>query len=310
MSRARIFAALSALNVLLAAPLTAQEIEQQRRAVDSLRTIALAARALITRYDDSVRAERMRSDTIVAAPLRVLSQPAFVATARAAATDAADSVSRVAGTTADRLSSVYLTVSDVGGQGSRRVVQVRVMEESGRETLGDYARVERQAMRDAMARLALMTIAGSLDLDFRRWAGGAVSWDTLPTDTWRHVRLQLLSNGEPEHRACYDGDQAACRRLLVGSDSAARGLRLSLASVAIQAGGDGAFERLLTNEGTPVARLEATAQMPLDSLVARWQSRVRYARGPSEDMGPGMAVASSFWIVLMGALSLRSSRWR
>lgn len=115
-------------------------------------------------------------------------------------------------------------------------------------------------------------------------------------------------------RACLEGDDAACVALLNKSDvmeaPGSNSARASLAQLAVQLGGVGAIERLLLTPGGPGRRLEAASGMSLDSLVGEWHRRMQSARLPSSDISPMIIGASLAWLLVFGALSLRSSRWR
>lgn len=123
-------------------------------------------------------------------------------------------------------------------------------------------------------------------------------------------------------------DQGAVQQCLGGSDSAcvavlllfpremfreptASGLRSGFLRYAVAVGGAGAVERLLITDAVdPMARLEAASQVPIDSLIGSWRARIRETRAPSDDLTFGITIMSLAWVTGMGALSLRSSRWR
>lgn len=88
------------------------------------------------------------------------------------------------------------------------------------------------------------------------------------------------------------------------------GARSAIVRFALAIGGDGAVERLLAEAPSPMDRVSAAAKLPADTVLARWQDRVRNQRASSRDLTPEIAAASLFWAVALGALSLRSSRWR
>jgi hypothetical protein len=115
-------------------------------------------------------------------------------------------------------------------------------------------------------------------------------------------------------RSCLDGNDEACVVALHAAPSVplqvAPALRRSLAQLALQMGGPGAFERLYLSRGTPAERLMQTAGAPVDSIVRLWHARVRDTRAPSDAMTKEIAAMSLVWILMCGALSLRSSRWR
>jgi hypothetical protein len=87
--------------------------------------------------------------------------------------------------------------------------------------------------------------------------------------------------------------------------------RASLLGLALWTGGSGAFQRLRAANGEPLLdRLVAAAEVPRDSLLAAWRSAVLAAR-PSAWAGLVRSPLSLFfWLVLLGALALRSTRWR
>jgi hypothetical protein len=116
---------------------------------------------------------------------------------------------------------------------------------------------------------------------------------------------------------CLAGSDAACVMLLrllppgTAREPAPVALRIGLLRHALHLGGAGAIERLLAGRAeNPGTRLEAAAGLPIDSLIGSWQARVRETRAPSEDLTIGITIMSLAWATGMGALSLRSSRWR
>lgn len=132
----------------------------------------------------------------------------------------------------------------------------------------------------------------------------------------RHGALARRMDARAEQQ-CVAGSDTACITLLhlfppeSFREPVAASLRFGLVKHALAVGGAGAAERLLTvDTDKPAARLEAAARMPIDSLVGSWQSRVRETRAPSEDLTIGITIMSLVWATGMGALSLRSSRWR
>lgn len=113
--------------------------------------------------------------------------------------------------------------------------------------------------------------------------------------------------------ACLNGADLACIEVLEHQPPVflrTAGHRLALLQLAIVTGGDGALDRLLRSEAPPPERLVAVAGLPLDTLVARWQVRVRDTRMASDNLSARIAAASFGWIGLLALLSLRNSRWR
>jgi len=89
------------------------------------------------------------------------------------------------------------------------------------------------------------------------------------------------------------------------------GARVSAVDVAIDVGGPGAYDRLLTSAGRTMAdRLAAAAGVSVDSVLALWRARILAARPESLALQPSAAWAAVLWTVLLGFMALRSSRWR
>ena len=132
----------------------------------------------------------------------------------------------------------------------------------------------------------------------------------------RHGTLARRMDARAEQQ-CIAGSDSACITVLhlfppeSFREPVAATLRFGLVRHALAVGGAGSAERLLTVNGeNPAARLEAASRMPVDSLVASWQARVQDTRAPSEDLTIGITIMSLAWATGMGAMSLRSSRWR
>lgn len=117
-------------------------------------------------------------------------------------------------------------------------------------------------------------------------------------------------------QACERGSDSACIVLLrqfpvaALGDPGSVGTRVSVAREAVAAGGEGALARLLEASGPPAEQLAVAAGIPVDSLVARWQARVRDTQAPSRDLSREIALVAMAWATGLGLLSLRSSRWR
>jgi hypothetical protein len=115
---------------------------------------------------------------------------------------------------------------------------------------------------------------------------------------------------------CLDGQDFSCvallRRYPPGTIPAPLpdGTHASLARFAIALGGQGAVDRMLAREGEPMERVAAAARLPADTVLSRWLQSARSQRASSRDLTPEIAMASIFWSLVLGALSLRSSRWR
>jgi hypothetical protein len=87
--------------------------------------------------------------------------------------------------------------------------------------------------------------------------------------------------------------------------------RQSLARLALDAGGRGAYRRLAGGRGQPLAeRLAAAARISSDSLIRRWRTAVLAARPRAVPIAAAGAWTALSWAVVFGLLALRSTRWR
>lgn len=86
--------------------------------------------------------------------------------------------------------------------------------------------------------------------------------------------------------------------------------RVTIVQLAGAIGGEGAYERLLTTPGSLDERIAAAARVPTDSVLRVWTARAKGVELPSDDMSPMIALTSVGWILVCGALALRSSRWK
>lgn len=293
----------------------AQSPAGQQRIVDSLAAHWEMAARRIALFDDSVKAVRLANDTVLAPPLRILAEPGLGELARSAGGIGADTVMAVAGAAAGRLEDVFLVLRRDETQARRaQPIVVRVLESSGKEGISGRVAADSIELANMMAELALAALSATLNEDFRAWVHQPVRWDSMPTGAWASSRMNLISMETDAARRCFQRDLAACRSVLgltfESEDDWHAGLRGALTRVALQMGGPRAYERLLTAGGSPPEQLAFTANAPLDSVISQWHARVRYARLPSQDMSSEIATMSLFWILVCGALSLRSTRWR
>lgn len=86
--------------------------------------------------------------------------------------------------------------------------------------------------------------------------------------------------------------------------------RSALLGLALERGGEGAFTRLAGSEGSIRSRLEAAAQMDSNELMAAWLERIREARPRRMEGAPATRWSTLFWILVLGFLATRSTRWR
>jgi hypothetical protein len=138
---------------------------------------------------------------------------------------------------------------------------------------------------------------------------------------WDSTGRRLAVKYETEHfsrasrvatERCLAGNDDACITVLtIGFPAPLAGPyeRGSVIIEALELGGAGAAERLLTARGSAGEALAATANQPTDSVVAIWQRHLNNRTGSSAL--PLVAVISSIaWIAVCVFLALRSSRWR
>ena len=117
-------------------------------------------------------------------------------------------------------------------------------------------------------------------------------------------------------RRCLDGDDLACATVLRGfppnmlPEPAPAQSRAALARVALRMGGEGAIERMLEGDRQPLERLSHAARAPVDSILRVWQRAAQDVRASSRDLSAEIVFGALFWSLALGALSLRSSRWR
>lgn len=119
-------------------------------------------------------------------------------------------------------------------------------------------------------------------------------------------------------RRCLAGRDVDCIALMRGSAAlsawslppASSRSRAALVALGLQAGGDGSLGAFLTGPYSVPEALASAAKVPADSLVAHWQRQVHDAGIASDAFTGSIAALSIGWILVMGGLASRSSRWR
>src|ERR1051325_4307932 len=114
-------------------------------------------------------------------------------------------------------------------------------------------------------------------------------------------------------KSCVHGDDRRCIEMIRGDYTLypVRGTgHVALARVAVQMGGDGALQRLVSKGGSEVEVLSAAANAPIDSIVKRWAKNVATRGAVSDAFSLSIAAMAIGWTLLMVVLALRSSRWR
>ena len=306
---------LALLLALRAEASGAQDARTLARTVDSLQAVAARAEQQLATFDHRVRVRHLQRDTIVVAPLRLLVEEGLGPMAATAAMRAVDTVNAIAGAAVARLDPYFIVLTrDSSARPRSRPIHLRVLLPSGQEGIAEHGPANAGGLANALTELALRTVAGSLDSTFRRWTAAEIRWDSMPSAAWINPRLVILGVEAPVARSCYAGDIPSCASLLgLAGEPPQRWhgpLRATLARVAVQLGGNDGFERLMTASGPPPERLVAAAGVPMDSIVRAWHARVSGARAPSSQLDLGIAASAMAWILVLGAASLRSSRWR
>ena len=86
--------------------------------------------------------------------------------------------------------------------------------------------------------------------------------------------------------------------------------RAILLREALDAGGPGAYGRLVTSSGPVRARIEHAGGRPAEVVVSRWRERIEQMRPDRMSVRPGLAVASLGWSgVLLGLTLMRRRPW-
>ena len=113
-----------------------------------------------------------------------------------------------------------------------------------------------------------------------------------------------------------DGDRVSCRAAAVAlpNDRVPMPLpasaRQAFLREVLDAGGAGAYDRLLAGTGTLRSRLTVAAGEPLDATVARWLQRVERSRPERMRPPAGLILASLAWSAAFVALALiRRTSW-
>jgi hypothetical protein len=87
-------------------------------------------------------------------------------------------------------------------------------------------------------------------------------------------------------------------------------LRFGFLREVLDAGGDGAFDRLVASSGTVRERLTAAAGEPLDRTVARWLDRLESSRPQRMPIPATLLAASLGWSgVILGLALIRRTSW-
>ncbi len=127
--------------------------------------------------------------------------------------------------------------------------------------------------------------------------------------------LRMSQDDDKRYTACEAHDYDACddllERLQLGAAPLPASARASLVGMALDTGGDGAWQRLVEMRDEPVElALEYAAGMELGELVAEWQAWVVSNRPETHASLGREGVFALLWILCFAGLAMRSTRWR
>lgn len=161
--------------------------------------------------------------------------------------------------------------------------------------------------------------ACKVTLGFIAEADPATAWyDSTMRRALVNAASNLGSIDRPIATRCLAGRDSACVALLRTSPAMSQWLvppgtgraRTTLLQQAFSMGAPGGLARLAASNDVPTDALGAIAGAPVDSIVSQWQRHAHDGGVESEVATPFVALGALGWILAMGALSLRSSRWR
>lgn len=118
----------------------------------------------------------------------------------------------------------------------------------------------------------------------------------------------------PTRADCKGGSVSACEAILEKSSwlgpPVRDGAHLTMASFALERGGEGSFARLQNTEGSIRSRLAAAAQMSETELAEAWSAKIRAARPVVHADLDRAALVVFLVFVLLGVMARSSTRWR
>ena len=177
-------------------------------------------------------------------------------------------------------------------------------------------------LASSWARVGRECFVGDLDacrltLDIERADDPLNQWYSAAD---RRNLVELRSTGKRMRRpvwiACVEErSDVACTELLSSRHEIPPPVSLtprrSLAQVALESGGDGAFGRLVGSAGLPLeTRLSMVAGITTDSLLREWHSAVLNAAPDRASVNHWAAVTSLVWVLTFTVAATRSRRWR
>jgi len=181
------------------------------------------------------------------------------------------------------------------------------------ETLGDAERIVQHLLGEYGS--LMMASAPAAIRDWLR-AGMLLS---LAEDSRRERAMYSLVTGVGKaQRACVQGDAAGCAHALGIRRSADPGagaayyplVRADLLLAALEQGGEGAWTRLIADQGASAEQgLAAAAGIPVETMLLRWRDgllALQPDRGPLDLSAAGLILG---WSALILAAGLGIARW-
>ena len=332
------------LAILSAGPLAAQDQAAVLRRMEA----QLDSMQRVVELRDSMNKRASSSDTVVAGGLRIATSPKFLALATAAAEAARRGLEARFG--AAVTARVRIPVIQFGGahspvspradtsvvaRGFERMATDAIWRQQGtlftgwlrgsvpgtESTPSDWSllaeELQQTPARPNRACFEGAPAACAIALGLRLGPDTLAEW--YAPDTW--PRLAKLVWDSPPGRdrmarqRCIDsGDETACRIILTPSRillPVSVGGRRRLIQQALEAGGAGAFERLIAPGDRRLDdRLSDAAGLPIDTLLARWSAAVR-AEAPHGPARPAWELLLGLaWSAVLLAAVLGGPRWR
>lgn len=207
------FGHLLATGLLLASPATTfgQNTHAYESRVDSLARVWRAAEARRVSGEGRARSLRPPSDTMAVGPLRlVVADPRLVPLARFAAESALGRLRFGYGRALDVLAAYPMLFREDSARG-RRWLTILAFDRAGRQVAVNDVGVDSVAVAVTLRNAALDALAIDADTAFVLWFRGRLPVDSVMSEEWKRVRLELLASPARVARRCYDGNTSDCQ---------------------------------------------------------------------------------------------------
>ncbi|HEV8599793.1 MAG TPA: hypothetical protein VGQ69_10570 [Gemmatimonadales bacterium] len=162
----------------------------------------------------------------------------------------------------------------------------------------------------------LMLAKSSVEL--QKWLRDPLPLSLSERERKLPVLYAFVTGAGGSQRKCVAGSLMDCAyvlglRQMVGADlggSYPEFLRGDLLLTALEAGGEGAWERLRLAATKPVTdQLTAAAALPIDSLLAQWRASLLVLRPTDHSLTAQQAIVTAFWAITLMAGAIGVSRW-